>query len=90
MDLSHATCCGHYSTSLSSLPVWREDRLLFLRERASGAYGTHAYFTSMVCFDIFILRVIPPVFFTVRPVRCCSPRHKMPFYSRNKGSRCVD
>ena len=51
--------------SLSSLPVWREDRLLFLRERASGAYGTDAYFTSMVCFDIFILRVLPPVFFTV-------------------------
>ena len=51
--------------SLSSLPVWREDRLLFLRERASGAYGTDAYFTSMVCFDIFILRVLPPVFFTL-------------------------
>jgi len=34
--------------SLSSLPVWREDRLLFLRERANRVYGTNAYFTSMV------------------------------------------
>jgi ATP-binding cassette subfamily G (WHITE) protein 2 len=25
--------------SLSSLPVWREDRLLFLRERANRVYG---------------------------------------------------
>jgi len=44
---------------------------------------------TMVCFDIFILRVIPPVFFTVGPARCCSPRHKMLFYSRNEGSQCV-
>ena len=51
--------------SLSSLPVWREDRLLFLRERASGAYGTRAYFTSMVCFDILVLRVAPPLFFSL-------------------------
>jgi hypothetical protein len=51
--------------SLSSLPVWREDRLLFLRERASGAYGTHAYFTSVVLFDVLVLRVFPPMFFTV-------------------------
>ena len=48
--------------SLSSLPVWREDRLLFLRERASGAYGTRAYFTSVVCFDILVLRVAPLCF----------------------------
>ena len=51
--------------SLSSLPVWREDRLLFLRERASGAYGTRAYFTSVVCFDILVLRVAPPLFFSL-------------------------
>jgi ATP-binding cassette subfamily G (WHITE) protein 2 len=51
--------------SLSSLPVWREDRLLFLRERASGAYGVNAYFTSVVLFDVLVLRVFPPMFFTV-------------------------
>lgn len=32
---------------LSSLPIWRDDRLLFVRERAAGAYGTHAYFTAV-------------------------------------------
>merc|ERR1711934_889342 len=31
-------------SSLSSVPVWSEDRLLFLRERASGAYTTFSYF----------------------------------------------
>jgi len=34
--------------SLSSLPIWCDDRLLFARERAAGAYGTTAYFTSVV------------------------------------------
>ncbi len=32
---------------LSSLPIWADDRLLFLRERAAGAYGTSAYFTAV-------------------------------------------
>ncbi len=26
--------------SLSSLPIWRDEKLLFMRERASGVYGT--------------------------------------------------
>jgi hypothetical protein len=34
--------------SLSSLPLWREERALFLRERASGVYGTGAYFFTVV------------------------------------------
>ncbi len=37
--------------SLSSLPIWNDDRLLFVRERAAGAYGSAAYFTSVVLFD---------------------------------------
>ena len=28
--------------ALSSLPVWRDEKLLFMRERASGVYGTGA------------------------------------------------
>ena len=51
--------------TLSSLPVWREERLLFLRERAAGAYGTAAYFTAVVLFDILPLRVVPPFFFAM-------------------------
>ncbi|KAK3261360.1 hypothetical protein CYMTET_29730 [Cymbomonas tetramitiformis] len=48
--------------SLSSLPMWREERLLFLSERASGLYNTPAYFTAIVLFDLVPLRVIPPTF----------------------------
>jgi ATP-binding cassette subfamily G (WHITE) protein 2 len=49
--------------SLSSLPVWREDRLLFLRERADGVYGVDAYFASALLFDVLPMRVLPPFFF---------------------------
>ncbi|KAL0042544.1 hypothetical protein WJX79_003095 [Trebouxia sp. C0005] len=49
--------------SLSSLPLWMEDRLLFIRERASGVYGTPAYFTATVLFDLIPMRVLPPCFF---------------------------
>ena len=49
--------------SLGSLPVWHEERLLFARERAAGAYGANAYFTAVVLFDILPLRVLPPFFF---------------------------
>jgi hypothetical protein len=33
--------------TLSSLPVWRAERLLFLRERDAGSYDTPAYFTAV-------------------------------------------
>ena len=51
--------------SLSSVPVWNENRLLFLRERASGLYSTFAYFTSMVLFDILPIRIIPTCMFSL-------------------------
>merc|ERR1711977_490249 len=51
--------------SLSSVPVWNESRLLFLRERASGAYGTFAYFTAVVLFDILPMRIIPTCMFSL-------------------------
>jgi hypothetical protein len=34
--------------SLSILPVWREEQLLFVCERANGCYGTGAYFSAVV------------------------------------------
>ena len=38
--------------------------LLFTcRERASGVYGTPAYFTATVLFDLIPMRVLPPCFF---------------------------
>eukprot|EP00798_Chlamydomonas_sp_ICE-L_P020668 gene20668-27458_t len=51
--------------SLSSLPIWRDDTLVFVRERSAGAYGTASYFTSVVLFDFLPLRVLPPLFFTI-------------------------
>ncbi len=33
--------------TLSSLPVWRQERLLYLKERDSGAYDTPAYFSAV-------------------------------------------
>jgi len=51
--------------SLSSLPLWREERALFLRERASGVYGTGAYFVTVVLFDLLPLRILPPCLLTV-------------------------
>ncbi|KAL6745275.1 hypothetical protein V8C86DRAFT_42591 [Haematococcus lacustris] len=48
---------------LSSLPIWADDRLLFRRERAAGVYGTAAYFTGVVLFDVLPMRLLPPLFF---------------------------
>ena len=38
---------------------------MFLSERASGIYSTGVYFLQTLWFDVFILRVLPPVFFTL-------------------------
>lgn len=51
--------------SLSSLPLWHDDRLLFVRERASGAYGTTSYFIANMLFDVIPMRVLPPCFFAL-------------------------
>ena len=60
---SSSSFCISRLMSLSSLPIWKEDQILFRRERASGVYGTNAYFSAVVLFDVVILRVIPPLFF---------------------------
>ena len=51
--------------SLSSVPVWNEHKLLFLRERQSYMYSTLAHFTSVVLFDIIPMRIVPTCMFTV-------------------------
>lgn len=51
--------------SLTSLPVWREDRRLFLTEMMGGAYGHFPYFTSVALADILLVRVVPPLAFAV-------------------------
>ena len=49
--------------SLSSIPIWRDQHVLFLRESAGRAYGASAYFVSVILFDILPMRVFPPCFF---------------------------
>lgn len=51
--------------ALTSLPIWRDEKLLFLRERDSGAYGTPAYFAAVVLFDLLPMRILPPTFFAL-------------------------
>ncbi len=45
--------------------LWRhlDVAALVCRERASGVYGTPAYFTATVLFDLIPMRVLPPCFF---------------------------
>lgn len=51
---------------LSKFQVFRRDeKLLFIRERAAGVYGTPAYFLSVLIFDLIPLRVLPPILFTL-------------------------
>ncbi|ODO01783.1 hypothetical protein I350_06612 [Cryptococcus amylolentus CBS 6273] len=45
---------------LSSLGIFANERLLFMRERANGYYAPITYFLSKILFDIIPLRVIPP------------------------------
>ncbi|KAF7289666.1 ABC transporter protein [Mycena chlorophos] len=48
---------------LSSLGLFANERILFIRERANGYYSTVTYFSSKVLFDILPLRVVPPIIF---------------------------
>ncbi|KAK4685767.1 ATP-binding cassette, subfamily G (WHITE), member 2, partial [Tremellales sp. Uapishka_1] len=45
---------------LSSLGIFANERMLFMRERANGYYAPSMYFLSKILFDIVPLRVIPP------------------------------
>ncbi|KAG1821574.1 uncharacterized protein BJ212DRAFT_1332107 [Suillus subaureus] len=48
---------------LSSLGLFANERVLFMRERANGYYSTFTYFSSKVLFDILPLRLVPPIVF---------------------------
>ncbi|KAA1476213.1 hypothetical protein DENSPDRAFT_843114 [Dentipellis sp. KUC8613] len=48
---------------LSSLGLFANERILFMRERANGYYSSFTYFASKVLFDILPLRVVPPLLF---------------------------
>ncbi|KAL2129266.1 hypothetical protein VTI74DRAFT_8003 [Chaetomium olivicolor] len=48
-------------STLTSLSVFSQERLLFVRERANGYYSPVTYFAAKVLFDIVPLRIIPPI-----------------------------
>ncbi|PCH42135.1 hypothetical protein WOLCODRAFT_25157 [Wolfiporia cocos MD-104 SS10] len=48
---------------LSSLTLFANERILFMRERANGYYSSFTYFSSKILFDILPLRVVPPLVF---------------------------
>lgn len=48
-------------STLTSLSVFSQERLLFVRERANGYYSPVTYFAAKVLFDIIPLRIIPPI-----------------------------
>ena len=59
-------CLTYFSLiSLSSLPLWRDDVRIFIHERASGAYGTLAYYAATVLCDVAPYRIVPPMLFTL-------------------------
>lgn len=48
-------------STLTSLTVFGNERLLFVRERAKGYYSPLSYFVAKVIFDVVPLRLIPPI-----------------------------
>ncbi|KAF2068334.1 hypothetical protein CYY_010340, partial [Polysphondylium violaceum] len=47
--------------SITSLDLFYNDRIIFIRERANGHYRTSSYFLAKVISDIIPMRVIPPI-----------------------------
>ncbi|KAJ4490766.1 hypothetical protein J3R30DRAFT_3424942 [Lentinula aciculospora] len=48
---------------LSSLGLFANERILFMRERSNGYYSSFTYFSSKILFDILPLRLVPPLMF---------------------------
>ena len=51
---------------MSSLPVWRDEHVLFTHEQGNKRiYGFLAYFLSVLLFDLLLVRTVPPLFFAL-------------------------
>ncbi|KAI0783919.1 hypothetical protein BC629DRAFT_1582504 [Irpex lacteus] len=68
--VSHRRLCVFFFTlalfgfsCLSSLGLFANERILFMRERANGYYSPLTYFAAKVLFDMLPLRVVPPLVF---------------------------
>ena len=54
-----------FMMAMSIVGMWREERLIYLRDRDAQCYGPAVYVLSKVLWDILPLRVLPPVIFTL-------------------------
>jgi ABC-type multidrug transport system ATPase subunit/ABC-type multidrug transport system permease subunit len=51
---------------MSSLPVWRDEYILFTHEFGNKRiYGFPAYFLSVIFFDLVLIRTVPPLAFAL-------------------------
>lgn len=48
-------------STLTTLSLFADERIIFVRERANGYYSPIAYYCAKVMFDIIPLRVFPPI-----------------------------
>lgn len=48
-------------STLTTLNLFAEERIIFVRERSNGYYNPFAYYLAKVMFDIIPLRVLPPI-----------------------------
>lgn len=48
-------------STLTTLSLFAEERIIFVRERANGYYKAIAYYCAKVIFDMIPLRVFPPI-----------------------------
>lgn len=51
--------------SMSSLPVWRDERRRFLLEINEGLYGRRPYFAAVATADLLLIRALPPMVLTL-------------------------
>ena len=49
--------------SLGSIPVWHQERKVFLKEHSSGLYRIWTYFLAVVFNEFVLLRSLPPIAF---------------------------
>lgn len=48
-------------STLTTLSLFGEERIIFVRERSNGYYSSVSYYLAKVLFDIIPLRVFPPI-----------------------------
>jgi hypothetical protein len=60
--------------SLSAIPLFKEERLVFMKERASGYYSPEPYFFAKIMFDFVPQRIVPPLIYACITYSLCGLR----------------